>query len=783
MIDSLRQWGHNGTVVPPRCYLRLRNDGHYVYLLGHEELQQAAIHYLGPRLNAYRERIHAWADTYRTTNDRQPAWPPQTPEYLLAGYPHMLADTGEPHRLTALATDRARQRRLFDVTGGDTAALADIATASTLIGQQHDSGLLAALRLSWHRDQLVGRNTQIPAQLPAVWAALGQHVRAEGLARSIPAAISQAAAFTNLVRVATAAGDYEYARTLITIAEQAAYTITDPSLRASALVHIAEEAAAVGDDEHARTLAMAAVDIADAITHADARAFILAHVASRVAAATGDREHAEHIVNAISDPDRRGMGLTDLALEAAGAGDYNRARTLAARAERTARTIPHPFRREDVLAGVAGAVAAAGDHEHAVHIAKAITDPDIRRRALNASATPTGGHERAQLLDSYSTNYTARTQTDEAWAAAAAGDYERAQMLATQAEHAAHTTMEPKDQATALTRLARAAATVGDYERARVLATQAEHAARGTRSIDQVRILADVARAIAATGDHEGAQTVVTHAERSADSIVKPDSCAYALANLAQAAATAGDHERAERIARNITDPGVRTCALADLALEAAGAGDHQRARTLAVQAEHAVNTITEPQTQARALPKVVQAVAAAGDHEQARTLATVAERTAYTSITISAARARALAELAQAAATAGDHGRARTLAAHAERVARSIEGPRIQIRMLVNVAGAVAAAGCPEHAERIARMITGPDGRVYKERAQALAWAAGAAEPSRAHQLFTEALAVGSWSIPLQELASVNPMIISLFVAEFMSELPQLEGEPTATF
>ena len=46
--------------------------GPEVYLLGHEELQAAADRYLAARLAGYRDRLHAWAETYRARG-----WPPE----------------------------------------------------------------------------------------------------------------------------------------------------------------------------------------------------------------------------------------------------------------------------------------------------------------------------------------------------------------------------------------------------------------------------------------------------------------------------------------------------------------------------------------------------------------------------------------------------------------------------------------------------------------------------------------------------------------------------------
>ncbi|HEX7460915.1 MAG TPA: hypothetical protein VF317_01920, partial [Dermatophilaceae bacterium] len=155
--------------------------GPEVYLLGHEELQVAATRYLGDqRLAGYRDRLHAWGDSYRAKG-----WPPWTPEYLLRGYYSLLTTTNDLPHLIACATDAARHDRMLDLTGADTAALTEIRTALDLIAAQDTPDLTAALRLAHHRDQLTGRNSNIPTRLPAVWAALGQALRAEALASCI----------------------------------------------------------------------------------------------------------------------------------------------------------------------------------------------------------------------------------------------------------------------------------------------------------------------------------------------------------------------------------------------------------------------------------------------------------------------------------------------------------------------------------------------------------------------------------------------------------------------
>jgi hypothetical protein len=137
--------------------------GPEVYLLGHEELQNAASRYLGQRLAGYHDRLHIWADTYRARG-----WPPGTPEYLLSGYFRLLVTLGDLPRIIACAGGMARHDRMLDMTGGDTAALTETRTALDLIVAQDAPDLGSALGLAYHRDQLTDRNTNIPTSLPAV---------------------------------------------------------------------------------------------------------------------------------------------------------------------------------------------------------------------------------------------------------------------------------------------------------------------------------------------------------------------------------------------------------------------------------------------------------------------------------------------------------------------------------------------------------------------------------------------------------------------------------------
>lgn len=169
-----------GRVLTSRPSLLGHPGRSQVYLLGHEQLQAAAIDYLGDRLGDYYDRLHAWAEGYRKQE-----WPPDTPEYLLADYFRLLQDSADLPRMAECASDSARHDRMLSLTGGDALALAETRTILNLIAGCDAPNLASALILACHRDYLTDRNSRIPAALPAVWAALGQPSRAQALADSI----------------------------------------------------------------------------------------------------------------------------------------------------------------------------------------------------------------------------------------------------------------------------------------------------------------------------------------------------------------------------------------------------------------------------------------------------------------------------------------------------------------------------------------------------------------------------------------------------------------------
>ncbi|GAA4473031.1 hypothetical protein GCM10023170_093600 [Phytohabitans houttuyneae] len=270
-----------------------RADERY-YALGHEELQQEAVRVMGrTRLLAYRERIHAWADRFRNAG-----WPGDTPGYLLGSYVQLLIDTADLDRLIMFATDGGRHDRMLDVSGGDNAALTEMAAAAALLRRPAHPDLRALLRLAVHRDRLLRRNERMPEEVPAVWAALGNRNRAEALARAILRSDGGAdEALILLAEEIARNGDYDKARQL---AEE-----IHLYRRAGAFCRLAMLAHTGGGDEQLKGLLAAAETAAAAVTtDVEIRSSAFGQVAV-VRATVGDLAGALDAIDKIEVLDRR----------------------------------------------------------------------------------------------------------------------------------------------------------------------------------------------------------------------------------------------------------------------------------------------------------------------------------------------------------------------------------------------------------------------------------------------------------------------------------------------
>jgi hypothetical protein len=325
--------------------------------------QVFAVSYLGSeRLAAYRVKLHVWADSYRFR-----AWPGDTPEYLLRGYFTLLQRNEDLARMVTLAVDRARLDRMLQVTGGDAAGLEEIALVQDIIVAKNEPDLKTMLVLAMNRDRLVKRNSNIPAGLPAAWAALGNPARAQALAYSITAPDRHAQAMIRLAQAWAATGDLDRA-------ENAAHSIGDPYRRSQALTSLVQPLAQMGERKRARRIAQQAEDTARSIPVVDEQAQASPMLVEALAA-TGEFTKAEETARSIADPDRQAWALTGLVDALAAAGEFTKA-------EETARSIADPDRQALALTDLVRALALAGDFDKAEETAGSIATPVQQAKAL-----------------------------------------------------------------------------------------------------------------------------------------------------------------------------------------------------------------------------------------------------------------------------------------------------------------------------------------------------------------------------------------------------------------
>ncbi|MFB9539736.1 MULTISPECIES: hypothetical protein [Streptomyces] len=694
-----------------------------LYLFAHETLRETATQSLGRALGSYRDRLHSWAERYHQQN-----WPPDTPQYLLRGYTRMLTDLADTDRLVALAVDPVRHDRMLDLSGGDAGALAEIKTAQDLLLPQPEPDLYAMARLSINRSNLETRNANIPTDLPAVWAALGQFTRAEALANGITDPARRLTALAAIAQ-AVASSDTDRARHLAEDAEVIARTITNPSQQAQALIAVAE-AVAGSDPAWAETIARSITDppwqrdvlvaVARAVAGSDpgrarqlaedAGAFgrsgrrlwqmwrrgeALGSVAQVVASSDTDRarqlaEDAVAFARRDTDPFQRARALLAAGEALAALGDRSQALRLAADVEAVASTITDSVQRADTLTAVAKAVAASDAYwarrlaSDAEAVSRAITDPSRQGQALVAVVRVVAGSDpgRAEAIARAITAPSRQADALTAVARAVAdSDTDRARQLVEDAEVIARSITNPYQQVDALTAVARAVAR-SDPGRAEAIARAITDPSR------QADALTAVARAVARSDPGR--------AEAIARSITDPLMRTVELVAVAGAMAT-HDPDRAEAIARAVTDPYGLIALLGDA--EAAASSDPygqiallQVARAVASsdpgRAEAIAHSITDPHQQADALAAVAKAVTGS-DIDRARQLAADAEVIAR-SVTNPHQQADALAAVAKAV-TGSDIDRARQLAADAEVIARSVTNPYRQARALTAVAKAMA--------------------------------------------------------------------------------------------
>ncbi|MGO1057326.1 hypothetical protein [Crossiella sp. CA198] len=583
-----------------------RRDSHYfpgnspeVFLLGHEDIQLTAQDMLGPaRLDAYRDRLHAWADGYR---DR--GWPAGTPEYLVRGYHTMLMALGDLERLTALVTDPRRQERMHEYSGSDSNALAEI--VSVLAGQveRERPDLTAITRLAIHRDHLNDRHNNFPAGLPAAWAMVGQVSRAEALLQFL------SPASTRLDGV-------------LLLAE----ALTDPALLVEAtslarghrdLLRIAEAHVRIGDQRRAAALMRQVEDQAAAAAE-DQSGILLDLALTRFRC--GETELAIEIITAVEsaptrpDPVDRAEQLIEIADARARTGEVTSARRLAVEADRLLHSDPdHDEPR--LLDNLTRVLARCGDADRAETVALGITfysrDDALREVAIAFARDGDLSRSAAIILNMEYENSKVSTMV----LVAAYLDRQQALVWLADARTLADSIEDAYDRALAEAELTTALIQIGELDRA-----EANARAIGDPHAHATSLIA-VATAHARAGATDQAFTLVSDAYAYVRTHGDRVRLAETLLATAQACNRAGDHPRAVRLlgkaepwargSDNGAGRGNLLCLLAEALLDA-GAFD---------QATSLANTVPED-WQTVAATYLTEHLATSGDLPRAEAIA-----------------------------------------------------------------------------------------------------------------------------------------------------------------
>ncbi|MFD4625351.1 hypothetical protein [Streptomyces sp. NPDC058475] len=713
---------------------RVGRGGLPLLVLAHEELQQTATASLGDReLSQFRERIHQWADRYRDMR-----WSESTPEYLLDGYHRLLYAQGDIARMAEFSTDRARQDRMLAFSGGDAAAFREIGSIHSFLLAQEAPDLAVMLHTAAAKDRLFWRNRRIPAQLPALWAALGDSDRADSLAGSLTPIASFGEAVAELVAVLSNGGD---------------------STRADQLRRLF--AAGIEDQDNPRVTARARA--------------CLVRMQADLKDPGGLEEATEQARTAAEEVGGiwAASTLVTLAQALLEAGQASRAEQITAEAEAACWAVQdNPVGQTNILMLVAKCSSALAHTARAEKLWRAVARP------ASGAVKPTVLEARLALMsDAGQVRGLAATQTmgkEEVGSACLRVIAERLVALHDHAaaEQIAATIPDWAQRAEAYSAVGWAALNEADLQRARRCALLATRSLHGQTDPDRrARNLVAYAEALALSGAHFLASDLAGQTERFLMLLDDPASKAWGLQRLARVWALMHNSVECQRISDTAIDllPSIehehwRPRLLSALAETFAGLGIEIRADGLFTEVRRLVSG-KDFQYRYLALADLAQSLSRTGQVE-------VAEETCRT-IEPPLERSRLLAVVAAAHARAGAPEHARTLTAEAEDLARSAQsGTYWENQALASVAIARAALGELAEADRLAMSLhTLPDGGV------ALASVAEASEPQRATQLLAHALAhTYSFLLLLPFLARYAPEVtlqtVQLLVEDEQSDL-----------
>ncbi|WP_212991047.1 tetratricopeptide repeat protein [Actinoplanes auranticolor] len=644
-----------------------------VFLFTHEALRETAVSYLGSMLSRYRDRLHDWAQRYKATDNDRPAWSIKTPQYLLRGYSRMLLDAGEIGRLVDLVTDPARHDTMLVAFGGDAVAAEEIRTCQDALLQQEnvdDSKLFDLTRLSFYRNRLEDRNSAIPSTLPAVWALLGQPVRAEALASGIADPIGRAGALAEVVKSLGYAGRRQEAEKF---AEKIVNSIEQDRAFAALVWHLSD----IGDFGEAER-------IADGISMREMQDRAYARLAQALFGVE-KRDPAARIIAKISatQMQRRARSPVPLSLgwDAAdpseddwsieqpfdGLHSWNKPDPTFEAQECSSGSIDQAWIEDtsslyrddqaEVFDDVVHILIRSGEPDRAIKVASAIAMADRRASSLTNvahSLIGTGNHSRAEDV-AEEAERSAREVADSeersyalscfAQALINVGDLRQATVLADASARFAIRIKEPAPRAWALSEVLRIYLTVRDYGRAEKLFRDVV----SDEEIDVHDVMYDIVDMLAQAGELQRFRGLVGDAREDSNDRYRIDDIAEIFDDRQSPVVTQSLGEATqsldtiERIARNMPDHGKRAWHLILLAEELYKKGDQERAFSLADEIEQQVSSVVDAPLKARILGHLTKL---SQGSEQAARRREHAERTAR-GIPYLAWRAAALSELA----------------------------------------------------------------------------------------------------------------------------------------
>ncbi|WIV59160.1 tetratricopeptide repeat protein [Amycolatopsis nalaikhensis] len=679
-----------------------------LYVLGHEKLHDTAIEdFTEDQLIEYRQRLHEWAARYRERD-----WPADTPEYLLRGYAHMLITTGDVSRALACTTDRVRHDRMRAVSGGDTAALNEITSLQDLLLRADRPDLAALASTAVHRGELSERNTDTSPGLPAVWAALGHLPRAEALLGAIPDPARAALATIAVSRALSTVGDLDTARTFAHRADDIVRANSDnPYVEASTAFPLASAMLDVGEIERCDQLVERGKSLTKKFTLRNEPFDSLTELTQAIAAAGPARaqvliDQAQQILPTIDSHYFRSVGMVDLALAAAKAGDPDHADILV-------QAIPMPQFQIEAVIGLI--TIAEGDRVgrlagQAEAMLWALPDP-IEDGGIQLFPVPTIGSLTARLAETL----------------LGIGRLDQASALTERIEDAGH-------QARVFCLLAMAEIAAGNSGRARELGDRAETVTRGLANrrstVDKATALAN---ALTDAGDRNRATNVLDQASRLALGLADAQTRRSAIRNVVKALLHVGDLDRAEALIRSCPDFNYDD--LVGAGLDEVAVHDPARATAL-------IEKIGSPTLRAQVMLFSAQRIAENGNLVLAGKLLDRTEEIVAT-ITGTADRVGPVTWMITAAMTIGDRTRADTLVAQAEQMVAAEPEPEVQERAVVALVGEFARHGYRDRAESLARIATTAHNVADTAISLAAAAASDAAEPQRARELASRAEAL----------------------------------------